>query len=119
MKRHAEQSIPQDGKCIRYDRETGDYACYLNGEFIGYAANYGAGVQLCNEVYYAQLTHASAPPEPAPSPEPPPPDPWPLVARAPIEDVRAAYAQGFDQGFAAALDLICDKLQARKAELAA
>ena len=110
-KRHSTTDIPTDGKCIRYDRETGDYACYLNGEFIGYAANYSAGEQLCNEVYYAQLTHASAPPEPAPSPAPPPPDPWPLVA-------RAAYTQGFDQGFTAALDLICDRLQARKTELA-
>lgn len=68
-KRHSTTDIPTDGKCIRYDRETGDYACYLNGEFIGYAANYSAGEQLCNEVYYAQLTHAP--------PEPPPPDPWP------------------------------------------
>ena len=52
--RHSTTDIPTDGKCIRYDRETGDYACYLNGEFIGYAANYSAGEQLCNEVYYAQ-----------------------------------------------------------------
>ena len=55
-KRHSTTGIPTDGKCIRYDRETKDYACYLNGEFIGYAANYSAGEQLCNEVYYAQLT---------------------------------------------------------------
>ena len=63
---HSTTDIPTDGKCIRYDRETKDYACYLNGEFIGYAANYSAGEQLCNEVYYAQLSHTSAPPEPAP-----------------------------------------------------
>lgn len=59
-KRHSTTDIPTDGKCIRYDRETGDYACYLYGEFIGYAANYSAGEQLCNEVYYAQLTPARA-----------------------------------------------------------
>jgi hypothetical protein len=45
-------AIPTDGKCIRYDRETGDYACYLNGEFIGYAATYSDGETLCNEVSY-------------------------------------------------------------------
>lgn len=59
-------AIPTDGKHIRYDSETRDYACYLNGEFIGYASNYSDGETLCENTYYAQLTHASAP---APTPE--------------------------------------------------
>lgn len=68
-------AIPQDGKCIRYSRETGDYACYLDGRLIGYAANYSAGETLCNDTYYAQLTHTSAPvqdtaQESAPAPAP-------------------------------------------------
>lgn len=62
-------TIPQDGKCIRYDRETKDYACYLDGRLIGYAANYSAGETLCNDTYYAQLTHTSAPAPVAPAPE--------------------------------------------------
>ena len=60
-------AIPQDGKHIRYDRETGDYMCFLNGEFIGYAPNYSDGETLCENTYYAQLSHTSAPAqEPAP-----------------------------------------------------
>jgi hypothetical protein len=54
-------TIPQDGKCIRYDRETKDYACYLDGRLIGYAPNYSDGETLCEQTYYEQLAHASAP----------------------------------------------------------
>jgi hypothetical protein len=61
-------TIPQTGKFIQYDRTTKDYACYLDGMLIGYAPNYSAGETLCNDTYYEQLSHASAPavePEPA------------------------------------------------------
>ena len=68
--KHNSTTIPQDGKHIRYDRETKDYACYLNGEFIGYAPNYSDGETLCEQTYYAQLSHTSAPAtEPAPEAE--------------------------------------------------
>ena len=53
-------AIPQDGKHIRYDRETGDYACYLNGQLIGYAPNYSDGELLCDQTNYELLTHAGA-----------------------------------------------------------
>ena len=63
-------AIPQDGKHIRYDRETGDYMCFLDGQLIGYAPNYSDGETLCEQTYYAQLSHASAPaPGPAPAVE--------------------------------------------------
>lgn len=33
-------AIPAEGKYIVYDRETGDYAMYLDAQFIGYARTY-------------------------------------------------------------------------------
>jgi hypothetical protein len=76
---HNSTAIPQDGKCIRYDRETGDYACYLDGRLIGYAANYSAGETLCNDTYYAQLTHTSALAQDA-AQEPAQPDATPITS---------------------------------------
>lgn len=42
-------------KSIRYDRETRDYACYLDGQYIGSRANYSDGEALCNQVAYDLL----------------------------------------------------------------
>lgn len=33
-------AIPAEGRYIEYDRETGDYAMYLDAQFIGYARTY-------------------------------------------------------------------------------
>ncbi len=58
--RNSTTEIPTEGKCIHYDRETGDYACYLNGELIGYASTYSEGETLCNQTYYAELAHTKS-----------------------------------------------------------
>lgn len=42
-------------KSIRYDRQSKDFACYLDGEFVGYAASYSAGEALLDQVAYDQL----------------------------------------------------------------
>jgi hypothetical protein len=47
-------------KEIKYDRVTKDYACYLDGQLIGYAPTYSAGESLCNDTYYEQLAHATS-----------------------------------------------------------
>lgn len=36
-------------KEIRYDRQTRDFAVFVNGELIGYAASYVAGERLADE----------------------------------------------------------------------
>ena len=54
-KRNSTTEIPTDGKFIRYDKETKDYACYLDGEFIGYASNYSDAETLCDTTYREQL----------------------------------------------------------------
>lgn len=57
-------SIPTEGKYIAYDRETRDYVCYLDGQFLGYAPNYSAAETKISECYYEQLSHPIAPAEP-------------------------------------------------------
>lgn len=52
-------TIPQDGKCIRYDRSTKDYACYLNGQFVGYAPTYHDAETNIANLYHEQLQHTA------------------------------------------------------------
>ena len=54
-KKTAVKPIPM-GKYIRYDRETRDYAMYLNGELIGFARNYQEAEDALNEAQYKVLT---------------------------------------------------------------
>lgn len=42
---------------IIYDRETRDYALYLDGEFVGYAGSYHAGEIKLDQLIYARLSH--------------------------------------------------------------
>jgi hypothetical protein len=47
------------GKSIVYDRETKDYACFLDRQYIGHTSTYGDGETRCSEVYHDQLTHTT------------------------------------------------------------
>ncbi len=40
---------------IKYSRADRDYACYVNGQYIGSCANYSDGEALCNQVAYDLL----------------------------------------------------------------
>lgn len=42
-------------KEIVYDRETRDYACFLNGELVGFAANYHAAEVFLDTLVYELL----------------------------------------------------------------
>jgi hypothetical protein len=44
-------------KEIRYDRDTKDYSLYLDGEYIGSAANYHEGEEKLNATIYDALLH--------------------------------------------------------------
>ena len=61
MAKHIIAPIPTEGKFIQYDRQTKDYACYLDGEFIGYAPDHSAAETLVSTTYYEQsLSRSSA-----------------------------------------------------------
>ena len=65
--------IAEMTKEIKYNRKSGDYACYLGGELIGYESTYSAAETFINNTYYEMLAHTSAPaeaPEPAPEVSP-------------------------------------------------
>lgn len=51
--------IPQYRKIITYDRVTGDFACYLDGQSVGYAPTYIAAETRLNELVYNLLTRAA------------------------------------------------------------
>jgi hypothetical protein len=53
-------TIPTEGKAIIYDRETKDFACYLEGQFIGYARTYFDAETKINKLAYEQLAHEQA-----------------------------------------------------------
>ena len=50
---------PVEGKAIYYDRETGDYAMFLNRQYLGHAPTYHAAEQEITAVSHDQLTHTS------------------------------------------------------------
>lgn len=52
-------SEPRDlyHKEIVYDRETHDYAMYLDGELIGFARTYHAAEVMLDQLVYELLTH--------------------------------------------------------------
>jgi hypothetical protein len=43
---------------IKYDRETRDYACYIDGELIGFAKSYHDGEVVCDQYVYDELARA-------------------------------------------------------------
>lgn len=47
-------------KEIKYDRETRDFAMYLNNELVGYAASYLEADNRLNDMIHASLTHGAA-----------------------------------------------------------
>ena len=48
---------PAEGKMIAYDRETGDFAMFLNHQYLGHAPTFHAAEQEIAAVYYDQLIH--------------------------------------------------------------
>lgn len=60
-------------KEIVYDRGTRDYAMYLDGEFVGYRANYHAADFALDEMIFDALIYGvvyDPPPDPLPDPGP-------------------------------------------------
>jgi hypothetical protein len=47
-------------KEIKWNRATKDYDLFLDGEYVGSAANYSEGERRLNELVYAALTHQQA-----------------------------------------------------------
>lgn len=45
---------------IKYDRLTKDYACYLDGELVGYARTYVEGETMLDELASELMRHAPA-----------------------------------------------------------
>jgi hypothetical protein len=56
-------------KLITYDRKTGDFAMYLNGELVGYAATYLQAESALNNLVYELLSRPSVPAPAAPTAE--------------------------------------------------
>jgi hypothetical protein len=52
-------TTPTYTKEIRYDRETRDYALYLNGELVGFAANHHEGEVELNRLVFEELTRTA------------------------------------------------------------
>lgn len=50
---------PAEGKMIAYDRETGDYAMFLDRQYLGHAPTYHAAEQEIAAIFHDQLTHTS------------------------------------------------------------
>lgn len=51
------------GKTMNYDRKTGDFALYLDGELVGYAPTYFDGETRLNQLVYDRLTKGVMPTE--------------------------------------------------------
>jgi len=47
-------------RSINYDAASGDYAMYLDGELVGYAATYHEAEMALDQLVYAQLTRGVA-----------------------------------------------------------
>ena len=45
-------TIPTIEREIKYSRQDRDYACYINGQYIGSRANYSEAETLCDQVAY-------------------------------------------------------------------
>jgi len=56
-------------KLIAYDRKTGDFGMYLNGELVGYAATYLQAESTLNTLVYELLSRPSVPAPVAPTAE--------------------------------------------------
>ncbi|MBM7845592.1 hypothetical protein [Herpetosiphon giganteus] len=55
--------INPSGKTIVYDRTTGDFGLYLDGELVGYAPTYFDGETRLNQLVYNRLTKGVVPTE--------------------------------------------------------
>ena len=40
---------------IKYSRTTRDYDCYVDGQYVGSAANYSAGEALCDQIAFDMI----------------------------------------------------------------
>jgi hypothetical protein len=56
-------------KLITYDRRSGDFAMYLNGELVGYAATYLQAESNLNTLVYELLSRPHVPTPVAPTAE--------------------------------------------------
>ncbi|WP_110519235.1 hypothetical protein [Herpetosiphon llansteffanensis] len=51
------------GKTINYDRTTGDFSLYLDGEYVGSSPSYFDGETRLNQLVYDRLTKGIVPAE--------------------------------------------------------
>lgn len=51
---------PAEGKFVTYDRECGDFAAFLDGQYLGSRDTRDEAQSLVNGVYYEQLTHTQS-----------------------------------------------------------
>ena len=51
------------GKTINYDRKTGDFSLYLDGEYVGSSPSYFDGETRLNQLVYDRLTKGVMPQE--------------------------------------------------------
>jgi len=51
------------GKTINYDRTTGDFSLYLDGEYVGSSPSYWDGETRLNQLVYDRLTKGVVPTE--------------------------------------------------------
>lgn len=56
MTQHKNGTIPFE-KEIVYDRETRDFAMYLDGELIGFARNFQEAEEMLDDLIYRRLQH--------------------------------------------------------------
>jgi hypothetical protein len=61
----AQLTAPRYEKEICYDRETRDYAMYLDGELVGFARTYHEAEVSLDELVHTILVHGNADPAPA------------------------------------------------------
>jgi hypothetical protein len=50
-------------KEIVYDRETRDFACYLDGELVGFARTHHEAEVLLDQLVFELMTHGTLPQE--------------------------------------------------------
>lgn len=54
------QTTPTFTREIKFDRETRDFAMYLDGELVGYARTYHEAEVTLDELVHTILTHGGA-----------------------------------------------------------